>query len=107
MYMNYLLGYRLNAQSVPSSRRTVAFKNTYILALDGDVDFKPKSVILLMDLMKRNDKVGAACGRIHPVGSGKNHFILETNICLTSYFTLFVTSVHCNTKHCPAVTIQI
>ncbi|XP_070177796.1 chitin synthase chs-2-like [Littorina saxatilis] len=45
-------------------------ENTYILALDGDVDFKPEAVRLLMDRMKKNKKVGAACGRIHPTGSG-------------------------------------
>ncbi|KAI8497118.1 chitin synthase I [Branchiostoma belcheri] len=44
--------------------------NTYILALDGDVDFQPSAVQLLVDLMKRNPQVGAACGRIHPIGSG-------------------------------------
>ena len=45
---------------------------TYILALDGDVDFKPDAVRLLVDMMKKNPKVGAACGRIHPVGRGDN-----------------------------------
>ena len=46
-------------------------ENTYILALDGDVDFKPDAVRLLLDRMKKNKKVGAACGRIHPIGSGR------------------------------------
>ncbi|ESO87529.1 hypothetical protein LOTGIDRAFT_127716 [Lottia gigantea] len=45
-------------------------ENTFILALDGDVDFKPESVKLLIDRMKKNKKVGAVCGRIHPIGSG-------------------------------------
>ena len=44
--------------------------NTFILAIDGDVDFEPKAVRLLLDLMLRDKTVGAACGRIHPVGSG-------------------------------------
>lgn len=49
-------------------------ENTYLLALDGDVDFRPEAVRLLVDRMKKNKKVGAACGRIHPIGSGKiNH----------------------------------
>lgn len=47
-------------------------ENTYLLALDGDVDFHPEAVRLLVDRMKKNKKVGAACGRIHPIGSGKN-----------------------------------
>ncbi|XP_041375426.1 chitin synthase chs-2-like [Gigantopelta aegis] len=45
-------------------------ENTYLLALDGDVDFKPEAVRLLVDRMKKNKKCGAACGRIHPTGSG-------------------------------------
>ena len=39
--------------------------------LDGDVDFKPEAVILLVDRMRKNPKVAAACGRIHPTGDGK------------------------------------
>ncbi|XP_045215162.2 chitin synthase chs-2-like [Mercenaria mercenaria] len=45
-------------------------ENTYILTLDGDVDFHPDAVRLLIDRLKTNKKVGAACGRIHPIGSG-------------------------------------
>ena len=48
----------------------VRAENTYLLALDGDVDFQPEAIIKLVDLMKRNPDVGAACGRIHPTGSG-------------------------------------
>ena len=44
--------------------------NTYVLALDGDVDFRPEAVRILVDRMKKNPKVGATCGRIHPIGSG-------------------------------------
>ncbi|XP_046338374.2 chitin synthase chs-2-like isoform X1 [Haliotis rufescens] len=71
MYMYYLLGHRLVGQPLPDVRRkqTIA-DNTFILALDGDVDFKPSAVQLLVDRMKKNDKVGAACGRIHPIGTG-------------------------------------
>lgn len=47
-------------------------ENTFLLTLDGDVDFKPDAVKLLIDRMKKNRKVGAVCGRIHPIGSGKN-----------------------------------
>ncbi|XP_076465330.1 chitin synthase chs-2-like [Babylonia areolata] len=108
MYMYYLLGYKILANSelqadpepefdsvsakLTSSElrrrraashftRSIIFnyvseevqiqaENTYILALDGDVDFKPEAVRLLLDRMKKNTKVGAACGRIHPTGSG-------------------------------------
>ncbi|RUS82702.1 hypothetical protein EGW08_009539 [Elysia chlorotica] len=45
-------------------------ENTFILTLDGDIDFKPESVKLLIDRMKKDKKVAAVCGRIHPIGSG-------------------------------------
>ncbi|CAH1795257.1 unnamed protein product [Owenia fusiformis] len=53
-----------------SERVVLEAENTYLLALDGDVDFKPEAVQLLVDRMKKNPKVGAACGRIHPIGGG-------------------------------------
>ncbi|XP_067667763.1 chitin synthase chs-2-like [Haliotis asinina] len=100
MYMYYLLGYRLLGQQddLHGSSSTlereekwrnsashfvkgnlfkyipekvlVQAENTFILALDGDVDFKPGAVQLLVDRMRKSKKVGAACGRIHPIGSG-------------------------------------
>lgn len=48
----------------------VIAQNTYLLALDGDIDFKPKAVHLLIDRMKIDPDLGAACGRIHPIGKG-------------------------------------
>ncbi|XP_060583228.1 chitin synthase chs-1-like [Ruditapes philippinarum] len=45
-------------------------QNTFLLALDGDVDFSPGAVRLLLDRMRKSEKVGAACGRIHPIGTG-------------------------------------
>ena len=68
--MYYLLGHRVMNPDIPSAERDDLAKNTYILALDGDIDFKPDAVQLLVDLMKRNENLGAACGRIHPVGTG-------------------------------------
>ncbi|KAK3082706.1 hypothetical protein FSP39_003232 [Pinctada imbricata] len=92
MYMYYLLGYRFmgsigdegysecaqkrkikkNASILNHFNRPTYKKaaNTFILTLDGDVDFKPEAVNLLLDRMKKNIKVGAVCGRIHPIGSG-------------------------------------
>ena len=46
-------------------------QNTFVLALDGDVDFRPEAVLLLVDRMRKNPKVAAACGRIHPTGDGE------------------------------------
>ncbi|KAJ8967543.1 hypothetical protein NQ314_002858 [Rhamnusium bicolor] len=51
-------------------RIPIISENTYILALDGDIDFQPQAVHLLVDYMKKNKTLGAACGRIHPIGSG-------------------------------------
>ena len=39
-------------------------------SLDGDNDFQPSAVTRLVDLMKKNKNLGAACGRILPTGSG-------------------------------------
>ncbi|VDI11124.1 chitin synthase [Mytilus galloprovincialis] len=47
-----------------------AAENTFLLALDGDVDFEPEAVLSLMRRMNKSKIVGAACGRIHPIGSG-------------------------------------
>lgn len=66
----YLLGHRLMDQEMDVARKDVIAENTYILTLDGDIDFMPHAVQLLVDLMKKNPKVGAACGRIHPTGGG-------------------------------------
>ncbi|XP_031702258.1 chitin synthase 1 [Anarrhichthys ocellatus] len=51
-------------------RKFISDENTYILALDGDTDFQPKAVILLVDRLRMYKAVGAVCGRIHPTGMG-------------------------------------
>ncbi|KAL7036514.1 hypothetical protein ACKWTF_008831 [Chironomus riparius] len=70
MYMYYLLGHRLIELPISVDRKDCIAENTYLLTLDGDIDFQPSAVTLLVDLMKKNKNLGAACGRIHPVGSG-------------------------------------
>lgn len=70
MYMYYLLGHRLMELPIDVNRKATMAENTYILTLDGDINFRPHAVQLLVDLMKKNRNLGAACGRIHPVGSG-------------------------------------
>nr|CAD7200070.1 unnamed protein product [Timema douglasi] len=70
MYMYYLLGHRLMELPIPVERKEMIAQNTYLLTLDGDIDFQPHAVHLLIDLMKKNQNLGAACGRIHPIGSG-------------------------------------
>ena len=71
MYMYYLLGYKIMERPDLSdeSKQTRA-DNTFLLALDGDIDFQPDAVLRLVDRMKKGRTVGAACGRIHPTGSG-------------------------------------
>ncbi|XP_061190012.1 chitin synthase chs-2-like [Saccostrea echinata] len=85
MYMYYLLGYRLTTEIRNEIEKNAKKKkdpeniddyfkkkaeNTFLLALDGDVDFTPGSVRILIDRMRKDEKAGAACGRIHPIGSG-------------------------------------
>lgn len=81
MYLYYLLGFKLmtkyyirsrNEKDQESLQRDLEREkhNTYILALDGDTDFQPCAVLLLVDRLKMYPRVGAACGRIHPTGSG-------------------------------------
>ncbi|KAM6974307.1 uncharacterized protein LKV04_015945 [Tautogolabrus adspersus] len=81
MYLYYLLGWKLSTKYYKRwgkggmegdlKREFQREKhNTYLLALDGDTDFQPASVMLLIDRLKRYPRVGAACGRIHPTGSG-------------------------------------
>ncbi|XP_065326137.1 chitin synthase chs-1-like [Pelmatolapia mariae] len=64
MYLYYLLGWKL------MTKYYIQKHNTYILALDGDTDFQPASLMLLIDRLRIYPCVGAACGRIHPTGSG-------------------------------------
>ncbi|XP_025758074.1 chitin synthase chs-2 isoform X2 [Oreochromis niloticus] len=81
MYLYYLLGWKLTRKFYTrwqkgedeQKLKEQAQKekhNTYILALDGDTDFQPASVMLLIDCLRIYPHVGAACGRIHPTGSG-------------------------------------
>ena len=69
--MYYILGERLWNTGEPRERKDTVASNSYILALDGDVHFKPEAVLLLAQLMKKDPSVGAACGRIHPIGRGR------------------------------------
>ena len=78
MYIYYFLGYNLKQWQLSKTNMTdevyyLRTDSTFLLALDGDNDFKPSAVTMLVDLMKRDLRVGAACGRIHPTGSGKNN----------------------------------
>ncbi|XP_035990246.1 chitin synthase chs-2 [Fundulus heteroclitus] len=81
MYLYFLLGWKLMTKHHRSWKMGCSEndlreemerekKNTYLLALDGDTDFQPAAVMMLIDRLKMYPRVGAACGRIHPTGSG-------------------------------------
>uniref|UniRef100_A0A8C5ETN5 chitin synthase n=1 Tax=Gouania willdenowi TaxID=441366 RepID=A0A8C5ETN5_GOUWI len=77
MYLYYLLGWKLMSKYYNrwkdgdiEKELKKEINNTYILALDGDTDFQPSSVMMLIDRLRMYPKVGAACARIHPTGAG-------------------------------------
>lgn len=84
MYLYFLLTFKMNEvrEEVKNNNQKLGdsmekfTSNTFILALDGDVDFKPEAVTLLLDRMKKNPLVGAACGRIHPIGAGMSLLVV-------------------------------
>lgn len=90
MYMYYLLGHRLMELPISVDRKEVIAENTYLLTLDGDIDFQPAAVKLLVDLMKKNKNLGAACGRIHPVGSGNPREIIFNRILKNDIINIYI-----------------
>ena len=69
MYMKYILEYRINKSEKPEDS-DITKKNAFILTTDADIDFTSGSVTALLDILARDDKVGAVCARTHPLGSG-------------------------------------
>jgi hypothetical protein len=48
-----------NEANKGNEKKQYVAENTFVLALDGDVDFKPDAVVKLLDVMKKNeDKPG-------------------------------------------------
>ena len=43
MYMYYLLGHRLMELPISIERKNVLAENTYLLTLDGDIDFQVRN----------------------------------------------------------------
>ena len=57
MYMYYFLGYQLQElELTDKKRKATRAQNTYLLALDGDVDFGADAILKLVDLMKREPR---------------------------------------------------
>ena len=86
MYMYYLLTFKLSCTAEELQETTPRYansdteelqqklaENTFLLALDGDVDFEPQSVITLVHKMQIDPDTAAVCGRIHPKGFGETY----------------------------------
>ena len=93
MYMYYLLGHRIAELPIDDNRKEKIAMNTFILALDGDINFRPQALRLVVDLMKKNKKLGAACGRIHPIGTGPMVWYQVCCVCL--FNKIRVKSIEC------------
>lgn len=86
MYMYYLLSHKMVCRPGMSGKVLSRMsRNTFILTLDGDVDFQPSAVQMLLDRMKKDSRVGAACGRIHPIGSGLSCWFIT----ISSQYSVF------------------
>ena len=71
MYLYYLIGWKIDACELRDSDGFKVKKSkSFVLALDGDVDFEPDAFELVLDRCMRNEKLAACCGAIHPTGSG-------------------------------------
>ena len=68
MYLYYLIGYKIDTCQMKCNGDEVTKENSFVLALDGDVDFEPEAVELVLDRMRRNKNVGTCCNQIHPQG---------------------------------------
>ncbi|XP_057376080.1 chitin synthase chs-2-like [Daphnia carinata] len=61
MYIDYLIRYEM--------ADCLDMANVFLLSLDGDMDFQPKAVHTLVDLMNSQKDIGIVCNRSHPTGS--------------------------------------
>ncbi|XP_075920971.1 uncharacterized protein LOC142923880 isoform X3 [Petromyzon marinus] len=83
MYLYYLLGWKIyrkiHTVKKDEQEEWVERKkrNAYVLALDGDTDFYPSALSMLVDRLTRDSTVGAACGRIHPTGVGRHDLVWQ------------------------------
>ena len=49
--MYYFLGFQLYESDIPNEEKDRRAANTFLLALDGDVDFLPDAVIKVVDML--------------------------------------------------------
>ena len=67
MYMNYVL-HRIKQSE--QSEDKISEDKAFILTTDADIDFTSGSVLALLDILVRDERVGAVCARTHPTGTG-------------------------------------
>ena len=60
MYMNYVLKFFSKEEN----------NKVFILTTDADIDFTYDSVVALLDILVRDNDIGAVCARTYPLGSG-------------------------------------
>ena len=71
MYLYYLLGWKMDQCELAfPSGVTLPKHKAFILALDGDVHFRPVDFELVRDRLCANEDVAACCNQIHPAGKG-------------------------------------
>ena len=68
---NTFKGFGYFLKNIEAEKRK-KLENTFILTLDGDIEFEPLAVKLMVDKIRKNPKIGSVCGRVFPIGSGKN-----------------------------------
>ena len=70
MYMYYLLGWKIDECKMTSRGKTIRKETSYILAIDGDIEFTPVDFELVLQRLDRNRGVAACCNQIEPSGVG-------------------------------------
>ncbi|CAF1113321.1 unnamed protein product, partial [Didymodactylos carnosus] len=86
MYLNYLLQYKMELKMKPEKDKDIIdfslpflkrvdekclskLQKTFILTLDGDIDFHPSAIQLLLNRLSKDKMTAATCARIIPKGS--------------------------------------
>ena len=59
-------------------------QNTFILMLDGDINWKPSAIQLLLNDLLKNEQTGAVCARVMPSGAGTDELDLNFVNCFDS-----------------------
>ena len=71
MYMNYILNHRIKQSKKSKDEKNRILKDkAFILTTDADIKFTSGSVTALLDILARDNGVGAVCARTHPLGKG-------------------------------------